>query len=364
MQNVLWSVDTQDWSQPGYLSAAAQSSIVAKGTDLRYANPSHPIVLMHAGKASPEPESQVSSFRGNTVAALPRIIQWYRARGYRFVAMDGTSGLSPLPVAYNHKPSGVGFTSDARPDMLGVTTSGDLRLYTGNGAGYVTGPARIGAGWNIFDGLYATDWSGDRNRDVLARTRSGDLRLYRGTGYGTVDGSWVRIGAGWNVYDTVLAPGDLTGDGHPDLIGRTPSGRLNLYSGNGASGFGPTSTIGQGFQGYTRLLSSGDLNGDGKADLVGRTGDGKLWLIPGSGPDGSSAVTGFGARVNIGLGGWNMFSQIFSAGDLNGDGVPDLTGITPAGTMYFYAGKAGGSLESGRPVGWGWGEMPIVIGVG
>jgi peptidoglycan/xylan/chitin deacetylase (PgdA/CDA1 family) len=93
MRTVLWSVDTQDWSQPPYLSATAQAAILKKGTDLRYANPSHPIVLMHAGKASNEPESRVSSFRGNTVAALPKIIAWYKARGYRFVAMDGTSGL-------------------------------------------------------------------------------------------------------------------------------------------------------------------------------------------------------------------------------------------------------------------------------
>lgn len=93
MRTVLWSVDTQDWSQPPYLSTKAQDAIVRKGTDLRYADRSHPIVLLHAGKASNEPEGRVTSFRGNTVAALPRIIAWYEARGYRFVAMDGTSGI-------------------------------------------------------------------------------------------------------------------------------------------------------------------------------------------------------------------------------------------------------------------------------
>lgn len=97
MQTVLWSVDTQDWSQPKYLSKSAQDAIVRKGTDLRYSNVNHPIVLMHGGKASSEPESKVTSFRGNTLKALPRIIQWYKARGYRFVAMDGTSGVKPIP---------------------------------------------------------------------------------------------------------------------------------------------------------------------------------------------------------------------------------------------------------------------------
>jgi hypothetical protein len=50
---------------------------------------------MHAGKASHEPDcdpsgctaGQVSSYRGNTVAALPTVIEFYLARGYRFVTM-------------------------------------------------------------------------------------------------------------------------------------------------------------------------------------------------------------------------------------------------------------------------------------
>lgn len=93
MQVVLWSVDSQDWKQPGRLSAAATARIVTNATDLRYADPRHPIVLMHGGKASHESEAKVSSYRGNTVAALQKVIDWYRARGYRFVAVDGTSGL-------------------------------------------------------------------------------------------------------------------------------------------------------------------------------------------------------------------------------------------------------------------------------
>ena len=93
MQVVLWSVDSQDWQQPGRLTTAATARIVKNATDLRYADPRHPIVLMHGGKASHESEAKVSSYRGNTVAALQKVIDWYRARGYRFVAVDGTSGL-------------------------------------------------------------------------------------------------------------------------------------------------------------------------------------------------------------------------------------------------------------------------------
>ncbi len=91
MNEVMWSADSRDWAQPGYLSASATATIVRNATDLRYSDVNHPIVLMHVGKASYEPESKVSSFRGNTLAALPTIIAWYQARGYRFVDMYNRS---------------------------------------------------------------------------------------------------------------------------------------------------------------------------------------------------------------------------------------------------------------------------------
>ncbi|WP_374967865.1 polysaccharide deacetylase family protein [Terrabacter sp. BE26] len=94
LQNVLWSVDSRDWSEQRQLTRTATAGIVRRATDLRYAvDRNHPIVLMHAGKMSPEPKGHTFSDRPNTVAALPAVIEWYRARGYRFVAMDGTSGL-------------------------------------------------------------------------------------------------------------------------------------------------------------------------------------------------------------------------------------------------------------------------------
>jgi len=81
---VLWSVDTLDWRQPSVTTAASTSAIVARATAV--GSQQHPIVLLHAGKASSEPDSVVSPNRGNTVAALPAIIDWYTAHGFRFVA--------------------------------------------------------------------------------------------------------------------------------------------------------------------------------------------------------------------------------------------------------------------------------------
>jgi peptidoglycan/xylan/chitin deacetylase (PgdA/CDA1 family) len=96
MSTVMWSVDTEDWKQPGWTSAAATGRVVARArTGL---SSTHPLVLLHDGKASREPESRVSSNRSNTVAALPAIIRAYRAQGYRFVDLAGRSGLPPGPT--------------------------------------------------------------------------------------------------------------------------------------------------------------------------------------------------------------------------------------------------------------------------
>lgn len=80
-----WSVDTLDWRQPGHRSPAAVRRIVAAAeAGIRQ---KHPVILLHAAKASHESESAVSSYRGNTVAALPAIIRFYQRHGYRFVVL-------------------------------------------------------------------------------------------------------------------------------------------------------------------------------------------------------------------------------------------------------------------------------------
>jgi peptidoglycan/xylan/chitin deacetylase (PgdA/CDA1 family) len=88
LSTVEWNMSTEDWAQPAATTREETDRIVAGATQDA---PSRVIVLMHDGKASAEPESLVSANRGNTVAALPRIIDWYASRGYRFVAPDGAA---------------------------------------------------------------------------------------------------------------------------------------------------------------------------------------------------------------------------------------------------------------------------------
>jgi peptidoglycan/xylan/chitin deacetylase (PgdA/CDA1 family) len=73
LQTILWDVDPADWSTPG--SAAVYSRVVSA------AQPGS-IILMHDGGGD----------RAGTLAALPRIIDTLRGRGYRFATVTQLLG--------------------------------------------------------------------------------------------------------------------------------------------------------------------------------------------------------------------------------------------------------------------------------
>jgi hypothetical protein len=142
------------------------------------------------------------------------------------------------------------------------------------------------------------------------------------------------MGRGWKSITRLAAVGDVTGDGHPDLVGRTAAGVTTIFPGNGRSGFlvpvkaanyvrtfnqigtgywkpnqFPTTSFlsaGYGFvpfsgtgagslRGYSWVVGPGDIDGDGRPDLVARDSSGALWLLPGT-------ASGYASRRLIGEG--------------------------------------------------------------
>ena len=73
----LWSVDTKDWRGQQH-SDRTQTARIRAAARVGLGTP-HPVVLLHDG----------GGYRGNTLAALPGIIDDYRAAGYRFVPLSG-----------------------------------------------------------------------------------------------------------------------------------------------------------------------------------------------------------------------------------------------------------------------------------
>jgi len=256
----------------------------------------------------------------------------------------------------------VDFSGDGHPDVIARTSTGTLYLYRGNGAGgFLGAPTVLGLGWQMFDHIFSPgDFTGDGHADILARTPAGALYLYRGNGAGGFVGSPTVLGQGWQMFDRVFSPGDFTGDHHPDVIGRVKGGALYLYKGNGAGGFLAGRTlIGTGWNMFDKVFGVGDFSGDGRADLMGRTPAGSLYLYRGNGTGGF--LTG---HTVVGVG-WNMFDKVFGVGDFTGDHHPDVMGRTPTGSLYLYRGNGtGGFLTGHTVVGIGWQGYNLVSGVG
>lgn len=90
-----------------------------------------------------------------------------------------------------------------------------------------------------------------------------------------------QIASCWNERDWLRGPGDLSGDGRPDLITKL-DGRLYLHAGT-ATGFAAPVSLGTGWDSLAAITSIGDFDGDRRADVVARTRDGSLRLYRGGG---------------------------------------------------------------------------------
>ncbi|HEY0000004.1 MAG TPA: FG-GAP-like repeat-containing protein [Actinoplanes sp.] len=272
-------------------------------------------------------------------------------------------------VDYPVDPPRNDFTSDGNADVFARNAAGELRLYRGNGKGSWIDPSTnilIGTGWDNFTAVFPIgDFNGDKTLDVAARNAAGELRLYRGNG----KGSWVDpstsqlIGTGWNQFNQIFSPGDFTGDGFADVIARNAAGELRLYRGNGKGGWIDPSTnilIGTGWNQFNQIFSPGDFTGDGFPDVIGRNAAGELRLYRG---DGKGSWIDPSTNILIGTG-WGSFTSVFSPGDFTGDGFADVIARNTAGELRLYRGNGKGSWidpSTNILIGTGWNQFNLIF---
>jgi hypothetical protein len=263
------------------------------------------------------------------------------------------------------------WTGDGHADLFGRGTDGTLALYSGTG---FADDGRGGfAGTGHFDGSFAgytkvfrvSNWSGDGRPGIMGVQPDGKLYLHNGDGEGSLVDFAQRtaIGTGWTMFSDIMVTNNWTGNGRPNLMGRTPDGRLFLYTSNGNGGWlngGVGIRIGTGWNMFNTVLTPGTWSGDGRQALVGRTPAGDLLLYK---SDGNGGWLNGGVGIRIGIG-WNMFSIFMSPGDWNGDNHVDLVGVTPGGILYLYRTNGKGAWlnnGTGQQIGTGWNGFTAVF---
>ncbi|MER5733352.1 FG-GAP-like repeat-containing protein [Streptomyces sp. NPDC002138] len=264
---------------------------------------------------------------------------------------------------------------DGNRDIWSVDTKGQLFTYAGQGASKFSAGT---SGGMTFDGAQTDargDWGTDGYNDLvslqyIATEKKKMLWTYPNNGQGVIVNRPTALsvscpvkdptlgcdfGDDWNGDDhwynaeQMVTPGDINGDGVPDLLVKQGK-QLWAYYGNRAAksldnGGGPV-LVGNGDWDKFTVIAPGDVNGDGLADLWLRdnaTGD--IFRTYGSkGVNGLLDPTTWGnpaSRVKIGGGlPQSAYPTLGSVGDVTGDNLPDLWARKTDNKVIYWPAKA------------------------
>jgi hypothetical protein len=257
--------------------------------------------------------------------------------GFAVLLGNGNGTFQP-PVSFAEpaKSPGVAvgdLNMDGHLDIaLASSTSADVYLYFGNGAGGFAGPTHV-----YLPG--ASDIAiGDINGDGIPDLVDPGVYIALGKGNGTFkQPELYAIQGGQGTYDLALA--DLRNNGLTDIVTDSQFAvSVLLNQGKGKYEDGEWAPVSSG----VGCGAAADYNRDGKPDLAVNTSLGVAILL-GTG----DAASPFRAGATMALSG----ADCLVTGDLNGDGIPDLL-VPTATAVVAYLGNGDGTFteKSSTPI--------------
>jgi uncharacterized protein (TIGR03437 family) len=290
----------------------------------------------------------LDNFR-NLISILPGIGDGSFGPPVSYVAGTSPGNFSLLDLA------GTGHLDLAAGDQV----SGSISLLAGRPDGTFVGPRAYPTS-DMPAFIAAGDFNGDGKPDLVSAAKNAtSLSLFTNVGKGTFQGpTAIALPA----QAAALASGDFNGDGKADLAVATPNG-IEIFLGQANGGFGQPLTLSTGAIVATALATA-DFNGDSKLDLAvagSNMGQGSIQIYFGDGTGGFQLSQTFPAGTN---------PTSLAIADLNEDGHPDVVMVdsgqflqaSQTGGVFVLLSQAGGTFAD--PVSFAAGTNPAGVAAG
>lgn len=141
------------------------------------------------------------------------------------------------------------------------------------------------------------------------------------------------------------------------LLARDAAGTLWAHVATGKGGWNSRVSLGNRFADAARIITPGDLDGDGRRDLIGVTAAGAVLLYRGR------ANLAYAEPVTL-RADWSKVRLVAGGGDFSGDGVPDVFTTDSTGTLHLWRGTGGAGLRAPIAIGARWNGIDMLVGSG
>ncbi|MFF7196560.1 hypothetical protein ACFZAM_23040 [Streptomyces sp. NPDC008079] len=207
-------------------------------------------------------------------------------------------------------------------DMWALGTNNQLYLYGNN----VNGSGITAHGNQYFS---------DDNRGIVARPAC------------TADAATCALYAsGWSAVAQLIAPGDMNGDGLPDLITAETNNLLWFFPGTTTSNkLGAPQLVGNGGWDTFTAIAPGNTPSDGGHATLWSRNNATGFVYSYTNTVDANGIITLGTRTQIGTGyAAADYPLIISIGDISGDAVPDLIATTTTGKLIDQLGNTTGGI--------------------
>jgi hypothetical protein len=278
--------------------------------------------VMHTGYIAGSPK--LCDLDNDGYADLVFASTWYRNDGTGAVSLAG----GYLPPNTSGAQLFEDLDGDGDIDDVGRTgTNAILLLNEGNGV-LVVGPPIGPTGPNTSIAVSRADLDGDQSLDLVIGGNNAQVGWYANTG-GTTYGPQQAI----PLFTSPAVPvcGDIDGDGDADLMALGAAPGMRWFENDGSGVLALSDTISTD-TGIPQVVT--DLDGDGDLDHTVETGTSCNVMVAKNtgGTWSNTMVESFGA--------YSLQGTKYAAGDLDGDGDPDLAFCHGQGIVGWFATQA------------------------